>query len=97
LGQDGVDVGEIDNLLAYLRSLDDRRVYGDLDEIERLRSEVIQGLKEFEYVLRRQVDGPQDERLFLSGSDEVPPGYRELVEEYYRNLSRTGNDSNRRR
>jgi hypothetical protein len=68
LGQDGVDVGEIDNLLAYLRSLDDRRVYGDLDEIERLRSEVIQGLKEFEYVLRRQVDGPQDERLFLSVS-----------------------------
>jgi len=26
-------------------------------------------------------------RLFLSGSSEVPPGYRELVEQYYRELS----------
>jgi hypothetical protein len=91
-----VDVGEIDNLLAYLRSLDDRRVYGDLDEIERLRTELIQGLKEFEYALRREVVGPQDERLFLSGSEEVPPGYREMVEEYYRNLSRTRDGANRR-
>jgi hypothetical protein len=32
--------------------------------------------------------GAERERLFLSGTDEVPEGYRKLVEEYYRALSR---------
>jgi hypothetical protein len=51
-------------------------------------------LKEFEFNLRRQLELDDDQRLFLSGSDAVPEGYRELVEQYYRELSRRrGNDS----
>ena len=37
--------------------------------------------------------GPKDLKntaLFLGGSDEVPEGFRKLVEEYYRALSRGG-------
>ena len=34
----------------------------------------------------RETDDP--ERLFLSGNEEVPSGFRKLVEEYYRSLAR---------
>ncbi len=48
---------------------------------------MIEGLRQFEYRLWRDIEGEGGERLFLAGSDEVPPGYRELVEEYYKNLA----------
>ena len=40
-----------------------------------------------QYTLRRQLIGPEAERLFLSGSDEIPAEYRAMVEEYYRRLA----------
>ena len=53
----------------------------------RLQDEVVQGLKRFEFALRRELQ-LGSERVFLSGSEEVPATFRELVEEYYRALSR---------
>ena len=94
LRRDGVDVTDLNRVVAGLRELDRRRDFGDPRGIEQLQSEIIQGLKEFEYALRRQFLGPDDERLLLSGSDDVPEGYRKLVEEDYKALSRGG--SNRR-
>ncbi len=41
---------------------------------------MIQGVKEFEFKLRRQLQLNEDRRPFLSGSDAEPEGYRELVE-----------------
>jgi hypothetical protein len=73
--------------LRQLRDLDDSRVYDDPDELRTLQTAVIQGLKDFEFGLRRELGALDLEKLFLSGSDEVPDGYRELVEEYYRSLS----------
>jgi hypothetical protein len=73
-----------------MRQLENPRLFDDPAEFERLRQAVVESVKQFEYALRRQAEGADRERLFLSGSDEVPPGYRELVEEYYRALSRTG-------
>jgi hypothetical protein len=32
-----------------------------------------------------------DQKLLLSGSDEVPEGFRKMVEEYYRALARRRN------
>jgi len=40
-----------------------------------------------EYALRRGVEGERP-KLHLSGSEELPPGYKALVEEYYRSLAR---------
>lgn len=42
----------------------------------------------FEYALRRAVEGEGKEKLFLAGTDEVPPGWKALVDEYYRSLAR---------
>jgi hypothetical protein len=44
----------------------------------------------FEFALRRELSGSDPEKLRLSGSEEVPEGWRSLVEEYYRTLARTG-------
>ena len=75
-------------------SMDRRGTIGEALGIAQLESAVIQGLKEFEFNLRRQLQLDGDQRLFLSGSDAVPDGYRELVEEYYRELARRrGGDS----
>ncbi len=85
---EGVDVAEIDDLLRTLERLEVVDPIGDPRGMDQLEAAVIPGLKEFEYALRRQLAGSDAERLFLSGSDDVPPEYRELVEEYYRSLSR---------
>ena len=80
------EVGDLAELIQAMRQLDDSRVYQDAEEIARLQTFVIEGLKRFEYQLRREVDG-ESEELFLAGSDEVPTGFRDLIEEYFRSLA----------
>src|SRR5690606_1060879 len=86
LSAEGIDVAPLDETLRRLRELQ-RADFQDLAAVERLQGLVVDGLKEFEYALRRQLQGEQRERLFLSGSDDVPAEYRKLEEEYYRALS----------
>ena len=43
--------------------------------------------KKFEFALRRKSEGG-DQPLSLSGSDEVPAGFRQAIEEYYRALAK---------
>jgi len=87
MGREGIDVSILSDVLERLRRLDSRSVFDDPAEIARLQQAAIEGLKEFEYALRRQFADPESDRLLLSGSDEVPQGFKELVEEYYRALS----------
>jgi hypothetical protein len=46
-------------------------------------------MKRFEYDLRRKA-GADADRALLNSNDEVPPQFRKLVEEYYRSLSKQG-------
>jgi hypothetical protein len=57
-----------------------------VQELQRLQSYVTEGLKRFEFGLRRQADA-NNEAVVLSGSDEVPDEFRKLVEQYYRSLA----------
>ena len=68
-------------------------MYDDTAEVLRLQSQILEGMKQVEFRLRRELQGEEGDQVFLSGSDEVPEGYRELVEEYYRSLAR-GRDGN---
>ena len=70
-----------------MRAMDDSRIYGDLQEIQALQAAMLEIAKRFEFGLRRRLEGEGDE-IVLKGSDEVPPGFEELVEEYYRALAR---------
>lgn len=76
-------------MVAALRALDRDRTYDDPDEVARLQSQILEGLKQLEFGLRRELEGDQD-RATLAGSDDVPAGFRRLVEEYYKALSRGG-------
>ena len=88
---------ELRDLIERLRALEDERAYANPADLERLLAMVTEGTKQFEYGLRRKIEGGDKEQVFLSGSAEVPTGYRELVEEYYRSLSRTGAATERRK
>ena len=83
-----MDTGDLDQLIRRLRELDNPAAYRDPQGIVELQSGVVEGLKRFEYGLLRQLRGAEGNELFLSGSEPVPPGYRKLIEEYYRELAK---------
>jgi hypothetical protein len=87
LAEQGLAVQELDRAIAQLAEMDDQRVYADWDELQHLQAAVVDRLKEFEFTLRQTVEGGKARQLFLSGSGDVPPAYREMVERYYRDLS----------
>ncbi len=87
LRREGVNTGNFDDILGRIRALDRQGTFTDLDEIEALQTQIVQGLMEFEFSLRRELQRGDPERLVLNGSDEVPDDYRDLVSEYYRALS----------
>ena len=86
----GIAPDELEPVVQALRTLTTERPYGDLPELERLQNELREGLQRLEFRLRREVEGEGAERAVLQGSDEVPEGFRGLVEEYFRALSRAG-------
>ena len=73
--------------MRRMKELDSDRVYKDVAELQRLQSFVAEGIKRFEYNLRRTA-GDAD-RAVVAGSDDVPPEFKTLVEEYYRSLSKS--------
>ena len=87
LQQEQFVAGDLDEIIRQMQQLDDTRVYQDSEEIARLQTYLREELKRFEYRLRREVD-VENEDLFLASSDEAPPGFRDMIEEYYRALSR---------
>ena len=66
---------------------DNDRVYADAKGLEQLQAAAIDKLKKFEFTLRRKAESGNDS-LSLSGSDQVPDGFRQAIEEYYRSLAR---------
>ena len=87
LQEEQFSAADLDEIIRQMQELDDTRVYQDSAEIARLQTYLREELKRFEYRLRREVD-VENEDLFLASSDEVPPGFRDMIEEYYRALSR---------
>jgi hypothetical protein len=87
LRQQNLDTKQLEEILRKLRELEDTRNYRDAAEFERLQTFIAEGMKRFEYDLRRKV-GTDTDRALLNGGDEVPQQFRKLVEEYYRSLSK---------
>ncbi len=71
-----------------MRRMQDEGAYSDPANLEALQDEVVQALKRLEFSLRREVEATSGRRATLSGSDDVPDGYRKMVEEYYRALAK---------
>ena len=83
----GVEAKDFEDILRRMRNFSVRGINNDPLALESLRTDIVEGLRQFEFRLWREVEGEGDERLYLAGSDEVPEGYRELVEEYFTTLA----------
>ncbi len=96
LAQEGVQVTDLDDVIAAMRDFDEEFT-GTTRGLDELRDDVIDGLKLFEFWLRRVTDASSGERPQLAGSDRVPEGYRDLVEEYFRSLARDSEETGEQR
>ena len=92
----GQPMDNLQQVLQALENLSEESVYTDPSELIQIHSDMLDQLKRIEFVLRRVVEGDAAEGLAtLSGATEVPDGYRNLVEEYYRSLARGAGGGNR--
>ena len=90
VAQQGMSTKELQELIGRMRALEDARVYDDPEEAARLQAAVADGLKAFEFALRRRLEGVSPDQVRVGSGAEVPAEYRALVEEYYRALARGG-------
>jgi hypothetical protein len=88
LQQMGVDPSDLNRMIDQMRQLESGKNYDDPIALEKLQESLIEGLKAFEFALRRQVEGNDKGRPVLGGAGDVPAGFRQMVDEYYRSLSK---------
>ena len=89
LGEAGISSRDLNDIINQLRAFDNERLFSDPKALEQLQAAALDRLKKFEFDLRKKV-GSDNSQLSLSGSDEVPAGFRQDVEEYYRKLAKQG-------
>ena len=89
LNEAGANAPEMSEVIDDLRALASARPYGDLPALAQLQNELRENLQRLEFRIRREVEGDGSDRAVLNGFDEVPEGFRALVEEYFRALSRS--------
>lgn len=87
LRRGGAETQGLDEVLQRMGRLDSRGTLGTPRGLDELQQAVVQGLKEYEFALRRQLLGGDAPPAALGAGETVPPEYRTLVEEYYRRLS----------
>ncbi|HQZ18384.1 MAG TPA: hypothetical protein PLD86_16040, partial [Vicinamibacteria bacterium] len=83
----GVSSPQAAALAGRLQGLASDRNFKNPLGLAELTAQVASDIKMLEYVLRREADGDRP-ALQLSGSEELPPGYRAMVEEYYKTLGK---------
>ena len=64
------------------------RSFADPRNLAALQANALERIKNWEFDLRKKAEGADSRPLSLSGSDEVPSGFRTQIEEYYRSLAR---------
>ncbi|MGH9338194.1 MAG: hypothetical protein ACRD1R_01035 [Acidobacteriota bacterium] len=79
---------DVNALAREMRLLDADRLLSDPEEILALKSKIIDGLRQLELEISRALNQDSGLRLRLVNQDEVPPEFRDKVEEYYRSLAR---------
>ncbi len=91
LARQDLDVPDLGEIIRRMEEFEKKQIFLNPLGLEKLEEDVLADLKQFEYWLRRELEGIGEEQLFLAGSDQVPADYRQLVEEYFRSLSRNKN------
>ncbi len=90
LQRSGADPRELRAMIGAMRALIREQTYADPQGVQRLRRELVEGMKQLEFRLRREFGAGVEDQVLVDPAGEVPEEYREMVEEYYRALSRAG-------
>lgn len=77
---------DVAQLARRMREIDASRIFNDPEEVARLKAQIIEGFRQLELDLYRNLK-QDEEQLRLSNEEEVPPQFRDRVEEYYRALA----------
>jgi hypothetical protein len=88
LAKQGVPTTELDKAIDDLRQLSNPLTLEDGRVAADLRAKTIEGFKDFEFGLRRRLGGGDSTRVLLERSGDVPPAYKQNVEEYYRAIGK---------
>ena len=72
-----------------LQGMSKEGAYHDPLGMQQLMSTTLDKLRKFDLDLRKRLDTSNDQ-LFLSGSEDVPAGFKSLVDEYSKALSKSG-------
>jgi len=89
MARQGYDTRELDNAIEGLRQLEKSRAFGDPKGLDQLQSQVIEGVKTFEFGVARKLGLGTEGKPALGARATVPAEYRAMVDEYYRSLAGT--------
>ncbi len=88
LQRQGLATKELDQAIDNLRQLTNAHTLEDTRISTDLRAKTIEGFKDFEFGLRRKLGESDSTRVLLERSGDVPPAYKQNVEEYYRAIGK---------
>ena len=83
------DLTPVDDVVKALQDLGNEKNLQNPAGLQELYQTAVQRFKTLEFEIRKRVD-TSNEQLFLSGSDDVPPAFKKLIEEYSRALAKKG-------
>ena len=86
LVKQGVDVAPLDRALQAMRAAAHDDAFDDMGNAAALRAQLIEGLRAYEFALRRATGEPVSGTVLLGRSGDVPAKFRSYVEEYYRSI-----------
>jgi len=88
MAKNGQPTRELDKAIENLRQLTNPSFLEDTRAAADLRAKTIEGFKDFEFGLRRMLGESDSTRVMLERAGEVPPAYKQHVEEYYRAIGK---------
>lgn len=88
LAKQGLPTKELDQAIDNLQQLTNPRALEDTRAAAELRAKTVEGFKDFEFGLRRSLGESDSTRVLLERSGDVPPAYKQHVEEYYRSIGK---------
>jgi hypothetical protein len=83
------DLVPVDEVVKALNALGNEKNLSNPGQLQDLFATAVQKYKALEFEIRKRVDTSNDQ-MFLSGSEDVPPAFKSLIEQYYRTIGKKG-------
>jgi len=80
------DLTPVDDVIKALQQLGNEKNLQNPKGVQELYANAVDKFKMLEFEIRKRVDTNQ--QVLLSGTEDVPPAYKALIEEYSRALAK---------